>query len=70
MEALVLKVGICEDDSTQQKNLSRILESWSESRRVKLRLFTYDSSEALWFDWCARMDFDLLLLDVDLGMKS
>lgn len=69
MEAVAIKAGICEDDPVQQKNLTRMLESWSESRSVKLRLFVYDSSSALWFDWCARMDFDLLILDIDLGKE-
>lgn len=62
-----LKIGICEDMETQQRNLRRMLEDWAKSRSCQLQVSLYDNSSAFWFDWCGSMDLDILLLDIDLG---
>lgn len=64
---MLLKIGICEDDPTQRRNLERLVQSWGEEKGHKISLFSYENGEAFLWDWSSRMDFDLILLDIDLG---
>lgn len=64
---MLLKIGICEDDPTQRKNLERMVKSWGEEKGHKICLFSYENSDAFLWDWSSEMDFDLVLLDIDLG---
>lgn len=64
---MLLKIGICEDDPTQRRNLERLVQSWGEEMGHKISLFSYENGEAFLWDWSSRMDFDLILLDIDLG---
>ena len=62
-----LRIAICEDDPVQRRNLKCMIEKWGESRSLELRLFSYEECSAFLYDWEERMDFDLALLDIDLG---
>lgn len=64
---MLMKVAICEDDPTQAKNVRRMVAEWGETRGQKVIFFPYAGSEAFLTDWMECMDFDLLLLDIDLG---
>lgn len=64
---MLMKVAICEDDPTQAKNVRRMAAEWGEARGRKVTFFSYTGSEAFLTDWMECMDFDLLLLDIDLG---
>lgn len=64
---MLLKVAICEDDPTQAKNVRRMVEAWGEARGQKTTVYPYAGCEAFLTDWMECMDYDLLLLDIDLG---
>lgn len=64
---MLLKVAICEDDPTQAKNVRRMVEAWGEARGQKTTVYPYAGCEAFLTDWMESMDYDLLLLDIDLG---
>lgn len=69
MEQTIWRTAICEDDLTQQRNLCRMVNNWCESRGYIAKISTFTTGEALLFAWEERMEFDLLLLDIDLGQK-
>ena len=62
-----LKIAVCEDDPTQAKNMKRLLSDWSGERGLAAVIRSYDGCKAFLTDWMQKMDFDLLLLDIDLG---
>ena len=64
---MLLKTAICEDNPTQAKNMRRLLSLWSRERGQAAVIQDYDSCEAFLWDWNQKMDFHLLLLDIDLG---
>ena len=64
---MLLKTAVCEDNPTQAKNMRRLLSDWSRERGQAAVIQSYDSCEAFLWDWTQKMDFDLLLLDIDLG---
>lgn len=64
---MLWKVGICEDDPTQSRNIGRMIERWGRERDQKLQICSYGSCEAFLTDWTERMDFALVVLDIHLG---
>lgn len=70
MEQELLKIGICEDDDAQRRNLKRLVEIWGKDKDFKLHFSLFESCEACWFYWSDRMDLDVLLLDIDLGNEG
>lgn len=64
---MLLKIAVCEDDPTQTKNMKRLLSEWCSERGLTAAIRGYDGCEAFLTDWMQKMDFDLLLLDIDLG---
>lgn len=64
---MLVKAAICEDDPIQAKNVRRMVTEWGERRGRKVTFFSYTGAEAFLTDWMECMNFDLLLLDIDLG---
>ncbi len=64
---MIWKVAICEDDPVQTKNIRRMVDHWGEARGQTLTVFPYEGCEAFLTDWMEGMEFELLLLDIDLG---
>lgn len=64
---MLLKIAICEDNPAQARNMKRQLLNWSRERDLTVIIQTYAGCEAFCWDWMQNMDFDLLLLDIDLG---
>ena len=61
------KVAICEDDSTQSRNIGRMVERWGQKRSQKPEIFGYADCDAFLWDWTEGKDFDLVILDIHLG---
>lgn len=64
---MLWKVAICEDDSTQSRNIGRMVERWGQERTQKPEIFGYADCEAFLWDWTEGKDFDLVILDIHLG---
>lgn len=44
-----------------------MVDHWGEARGQTLTVFPYEGCEAFLTDWMEGMEFELLLLDIDLG---
>ncbi|HBA48160.1 MAG TPA: hypothetical protein DCZ91_10265 [Lachnospiraceae bacterium] len=62
-----IKIAVCEDNPIQARNMKRLLTEWSSERGMAAVIRSYGGCEAFLTDWMQKMDFDLLLLDIDLG---
>ena len=60
-------IAICEDNLTQQNNLIHLLKKWEVTSSHTFQIHTYNDCESFWFAWSEQMNFDILLLDIDLG---
>lgn len=65
---MLWKVAICEDDPAQARYLAQTVEQWGKGRARKLEIFNYVHCEDFLLDWTERMDFDLAILDIHLGL--
>lgn len=64
---MLIKIAICEDEPVQSRNIRRIVNHWGETQEQKVLLYLYENCESFLMDWSEQMDFDLCILDIDLG---
>ena len=65
-----MKIAICDDEQTQIEYIESILSEWSRKSGKTYILETYPSAEAFLFAYEETKDFDILLLDVEMGELS
>lgn len=61
------RVAICEDEETERAYLSSLVRSWAEQSGYTMDLTIFDSAESFLFHYAEEKDYDLLLLDIEMG---
>lgn len=61
------RVAICEDEETERAYLSSLVRSWAEQSGYTIDLTIFDSAESFLFHYAEEKDYDLLLLDIEMG---
>ena len=64
------KAAICDDDSLELQYLSSLLQNWAKKRGHRVQISVFQSGEAFLFQYEEEKDFDLLLLDIEMGKLS
>ena len=64
------RVAICDDEAAQLTYLSDQVRGWARQDGNSVRLSLFPSGEAFWFQYEQEKDFDLLLLDIEMGKIS
>ena len=59
------KIAICDDSQADAEYIATLVKEWAKDRIVKIR--TYPSAEAFLFNYAEEKDFDILLLDIEMG---
>lgn len=65
-----MKIAICDDEKSEQQLLCKYVEEWAAQRGVKPRLKCFDSGESFLFSWEDEQDYDVLILDIEMGGMS
>ncbi len=61
------KAAICDDEPAELQYLSGLVRSWARQGGNSVSLSLFPSGEAFWFQYEEEKDFDLLLLDIEMG---
>lgn len=61
------KFAICDDNSTDCEYIVSLVTKWSESKKIPVKIDTFPSAEAFLFHYAEEKDYDILLLDVEMG---
>ena len=64
---MTFKIAICDDNNADIQYLSSLLSLWARERSLFLRLDTFLSAEAFLFQYAEQKDYDILLLDIEMG---
>lgn len=59
------KIAICDDSQADADYIATLVKEWAKDRIVKIR--TYPSAEAFMFNYAEEKDYDILLLDIEMG---
>ena len=61
------KIAICDDLATDRKYLSSLCERWSRHNCYLIQISEFTSAENFLFYYAEKKDFDILLLDIEMG---
>lgn len=64
------KIAICDDDKTQRENLTALVKEWAKKKEQFIQLTTFESAESFLFQYAEEKDFDMLLLDIEMGQMN
>lgn len=62
-----IKIGICDDDPAQVTMTETLTAQWALENGHDARIKIYKNAESLLFDFEGESDFDILLLDIEMG---
>lgn len=61
------RIAVCDDDSAAIELLTTLTREWASLREVPIHMETFPSAEAFLFHYAEDKDFDILLLDIEMG---
>lgn len=65
-----MRIAICDDEAVQQQILQKYLEEWAKASGEVLETELFISGENFLFTWEEDRDYDLLILDIEMGQIS
>ena len=64
------KISVIDDNASDTEYVAALAARWAESAGHSLRIFTFSSAEAFFFQCEDEQDFDILLLDIEMGQMN
>lgn len=64
---MTYKAAICDDSSSDRRYICELLEKWAEMSGNAIKTEVFDSAEAFLFGYSEKTDYDILLLDIEMG---
>ena len=65
MNSETYKIAICDDSQADVEYIAKLVKEWAKDKIVVIK--TYPSAEAFMFNYAEEKDFDILLLDIEMG---
>lgn len=62
-----MKIAICDDSAVDRDYTAGMVEAWAKDREISLILRKFPSAEAFLFQYAEEKDWDILLLDIEMG---
>lgn len=66
----VMRIAICDDEEVQRQLLTKYIQEWAEEQHILLETVSFSDAESFLFQWEEDKDFDLLILDIEMGSLS
>ena len=64
---MVYRVAIVDDSTTDAAFVKGILDQWASQRQVSIQAEVFSSAESFLFRYAEDKDWDILLLDIEMG---
>lgn len=61
------KIAICDDSSTDAEFIASFVKEWAKVSKITVSLETFSSAESFFFHYEEEKDYDILLLDIEMG---
>jgi len=62
-----VRIAICDDEAVQRELLQKILLEWGRDEGVNVSVVPFSSAESFLFQWEEDKEYDLLILDIEMG---
>lgn len=64
------QIAVCDDNETDIKYITSLVNQWAEESGCLVKLDSFSSAESFLFSYEEKKDYDILLLDIEMGKKS
>ena len=64
---MTYKLAICDDETNVIEYISSIVTEWAKTNHHDVKLHSFPSAESLLFSYEEENDYDILLLDIEMG---
>ena len=64
---MAYRIALCDDAPADRAYMEKRVKLWAEERAVSAAVETFPSAEAFLFRWEEMRDWDILLLDIEMG---
>ena len=61
------KIAICDDSDVDREYVTNMVKRWAESLGYLVQLDTFSTAEGFLFHYEEEKDYDILLLDIEMG---
>ena len=61
------KIAICDDSDADRQYISELVSGWSVNTGHTVQISVFDSAENFLFHYAEKNDYDILLLDIEMG---
>lgn len=65
-----MRIAICDDEESQRALIIKYLQEWAKLRNLIIEPISFSGAENFLFRWEEDKQFDLLILDIEMGMLS
>lgn len=65
-----MRIAICDDEEAQRKLLAKYLHEWAGEQHLLMETVPFCDAESFLFQWEDDKEFDLLVLDIEMGHIS
>lgn len=65
-----MRIAICEDDKVSREYESQLIHQWAQNNQLKITVDSFSSAENFLFESEDRLEYDLLLLDIQMGKMN
>lgn len=63
-------IAICDDSDADRQYISDLVNSWGVNTGHRVQISTFVSAENFLFHYAAKNDYDILLLDIEMGIMD
>jgi len=67
---MTYKIAICDDNNTDSRYIAELVSLWARQHNLLVQPDTFPSAEAFLFHYAEHKDYDILLLDVEMGQMD
>ena len=64
---MALSIAVCDDNETDLQYITDMVNVWAMQGRIPVSIKTFPSAESFLFHYSENKDYDILLLDVEMG---
>jgi len=65
-----INIAICDDEHQQTEYIKMLVSKWAEENNIKINISMFDSAENFKSAWNDSKNFDILLLDIEMGGQN
>jgi len=67
---MTYKIAICDDNNTDSRYIAELVSHWTKGQNFLVLTDTFPSAEAFLFHYTEHKDYDILLLDIEMGQMD